>query len=124
MPSISCLRRTTEDILHAPEGKPILDVALSTTFVLLADDPGREVVIGTLIGPHLDRRPTADEFVSFDRPGVEANVQLRDGSDVAFVNFAPPLDTTVPQVFTFPPASVDRTATLGFGMLSLLPSSQ
>ncbi|MFP5370239.1 MAG: hypothetical protein ACLGI3_05765, partial [Actinomycetes bacterium] len=44
--------------------------------------------------------------------GTDAIIQLRDGSDLAFVNFAPPLDTTVPQTFEFAPAPVERQATL------------
>ncbi|MBI5280460.1 MAG: hypothetical protein HY858_02170 [Candidatus Solibacter usitatus] len=38
-----------ESILHAPERQPLLDVATRTTFILLADHPGREVVIGTFV---------------------------------------------------------------------------
>ena len=35
-----------------------------------------------------------------------------DGNDLAFINFAPPLDTTVPVTFTFEPADQDREAEL------------
>ncbi|MEO6224053.1 MAG: hypothetical protein ABIP90_12470 [Vicinamibacterales bacterium] len=38
-----------ESVLNAPGSKPILDVALTGGFRLLADDPPREVVIGTLV---------------------------------------------------------------------------
>ncbi|MBI5083010.1 MAG: hypothetical protein HZB13_00200 [Acidobacteria bacterium] len=38
-----------ESILHAPERQPLLEVATRTTFVLLAEHPGREVVIGTFV---------------------------------------------------------------------------
>ncbi len=41
-----------------------------------------------------------------------AEIILRDGLDLAFFNFAPPLDTTVPQTYNFLPASTDRTASL------------
>ncbi|MEM7167932.1 MAG: SdrD B-like domain-containing protein [Planctomycetota bacterium] len=37
-------------------------------------------------------------------------LQLADGQDLAFINFAPPLDTTVPQTFSFAPASYERIA--------------
>jgi hypothetical protein len=40
-----------ESIMNAPEGKPILDVALRGGFRLLADDPPREIVLGTIIIP-------------------------------------------------------------------------
>lgn len=44
--------------------------------------------------------------------GTKTTIAVRDGSDLAFVNFDPPLNTTVPQTFTFAPAPSDRTATL------------
>ena len=47
-----------------------------------------------------------------DDGGLPANVQLRDGQDLAFVNFDSPLDTTVPQTFAYVPATVDRTVDL------------
>ncbi|MCA8963026.1 MAG: hypothetical protein KDC38_21030, partial [Planctomycetes bacterium] len=42
-------------------------------------------------------------------PGV---VRVRDGLDLAFLPFRAPLDTTVPQTFTFAPAPFDRTGQL------------
>lgn len=46
------------DILSPPADRPILDVALSTTFFLLAEEPGREIVFGTLVSrPRELRRP-------------------------------------------------------------------
>ena len=53
-----------EDVLNAPEHLPILDVALSTGFVRLANEPERELVIGTtVIAPRSAATPrTADEF--------------------------------------------------------------
>jgi hypothetical protein len=53
-----------EDILNAPAHRSILDVALSTTFVSLAADTNREVVIGTtVIAPAGATGPrTPDEF--------------------------------------------------------------
>ena len=38
-----------ESILNAPGSRPLLDVALKTSFVLLADDAPREIVLGTRI---------------------------------------------------------------------------
>jgi len=38
-----------ENILNAPEGKPLLDVATQTTFVLLEEEAPRELVVGTVI---------------------------------------------------------------------------
>lgn len=44
--------------------------------------------------------------------GDDTVIALRDGSDLAFVNFAPPLNTTVPQTFEFAASPADRVATL------------
>lgn len=44
--------------------------------------------------------------------GSATALALRDGSDLAFRDFQPPLDTTVPQTFTFAPSDHDRTAQL------------
>jgi hypothetical protein len=51
---------------------PIFDIALATTFVLVADDRLYEIVVGTLLGdvPRFLRRPTATEYVTLDRPGL------------------------------------------------------
>jgi len=42
-------RSGPESIVNAPGSKPLLDVALKTSFVLLADDAPREIVVGTRI---------------------------------------------------------------------------
>src|SRR5688572_25442076 len=61
-----------EDILNAPERRPLLDVATRTSFITLADGP-REIVVGTVvIAPRGARaRPlNADEFAALAaRPG-------------------------------------------------------
>jgi|SRR5216684_2562395 len=52
--TIRCLGRCREreSILHAPDAKPILDVATGSGFRILADDPPRELVLGTRVAPH------------------------------------------------------------------------
>jgi hypothetical protein len=52
--TIRCLGRCREreSILHAPDAKPILDVATGSGFHILADDPPRELVFGTRVAPH------------------------------------------------------------------------
>jgi hypothetical protein len=61
-----------ENILNAPERRPLLDVATRTTFITLADSP-REIVVGTVViaPPNARARPVnADEFVALAaRPG-------------------------------------------------------
>jgi hypothetical protein len=44
-----CGRPGPESILNPPKEKPLLDVATQTTFVLLAAEPPRELVLGTVI---------------------------------------------------------------------------
>lgn len=39
------------NILNAPESAPLLDTALRGGFLLLAQQPGREIVIGAVLGP-------------------------------------------------------------------------
>jgi hypothetical protein len=57
--------------------------------------------------------------VVYDLPGHPAQLRLVDGNDIAFANFAPPKDTTVPQTFTFDPAPVDRVAKLSLVVTSI-----
>jgi len=44
--------------------------------------------------------------------GSSATIDVRDGCDLAFVNFAEPLKSTVAQTYVVAPAAVDRTANL------------
>ncbi len=59
-------------IMNPPENQPILDVATRTGFVKLADDPGRELVLGTLVAaprriPPSDRTP--EKWLALTDPG-------------------------------------------------------
>lgn len=70
-----------ESILNAPEKLPILDVATRTSFLLLAEKPGREIVVGTLVSAPRGWRPPA-------RPSPEGFRALRDpGFALAVMNF-------------------------------------
>jgi hypothetical protein len=42
-------QRGPESILNAPERQPILDVATRTTFLRLAEERAREIVVGTVV---------------------------------------------------------------------------
>ena len=53
----------------------------------------------------------AGVLVIFD-DGTVSDISIVDGSDLAFVNFASPLDTTVAQTLSFAPEPVDRVADL------------
>jgi hypothetical protein len=57
-------------------------------------------------------------IVIFD-DGSNAEIDLVDGQDLAFINFAPPLNATVAQTFTFAPEPVDRTANLSMFLSSV-----
>jgi hypothetical protein len=67
-------RRGPESILNAPERQPILDVATRTTFVVVANAPPRELVVGTVVAapPEARRtgRLTRDLFYRKLQPGV------------------------------------------------------
>jgi hypothetical protein len=67
-----CGRPGPEGILNAPADAPILDVATRTTFLTLADAPGREIVFGTvLIAPRGTERAvsTPEGFRAIRAPG-------------------------------------------------------
>lgn len=62
-----------ESILNAPEHQPILEVATRTSFLLLAEEPNREIVLGTVVvAPRGWRRiqcPTSEDFKALHEPG-------------------------------------------------------
>jgi hypothetical protein len=68
-----------QSILNAPPDRPILDVATASGFFVLAEEPGREIVLGTLvIVPEGPRRLTPEEFATLDRPGyAKAAINFR-----------------------------------------------
>src|SRR2546423_10333507 len=53
-----CGRPGPERLITAPEKKPLLQVATETTFASLADDPPRELVIGTVVAAPPGKRPS------------------------------------------------------------------
>jgi hypothetical protein len=65
------LARRAESIMAPSRQTPIHEIATRTTFVVLADDPGRELVTGTVLGRPWThgRRPELRDFVGWDRPG-------------------------------------------------------
>src|SRR5512147_2380112 len=66
-------RRGPESILNAPEHLPILEVATRSGFVVLAEEPEREIVVGAVVlaprPPHPRRRLVAGDFKDFREPG-------------------------------------------------------
>jgi hypothetical protein len=69
-----CGRPGPESIMNAPEDKPLLDVATQTSFIYLADEAPREIVVGTVISAPRDiQRPaklTPEMFRKAVLPGV------------------------------------------------------
>jgi hypothetical protein len=51
-------------------------------------------------------------FVIYDDEEKSADIQLRDGQDLAYIRFEDPLDHTEPQTFTFEASDEERTAKL------------
>src|SRR5215471_3702149 len=84
-----------ENILNPGKDAPILDVATRTTFISLADEPNREIVVGTLVGapsgwrPKTTGRPTPEDFKAVKAPGFAlATMNFRiedDGSGACIV---------------------------------------
>ena len=73
-------RTGPENILNAPETKPIIDVATSTTFARLFDQPPNELVVGTIV-----RAPPAS---ALDINTADAfRMKLPPGYAIAAMNF-------------------------------------
>jgi hypothetical protein len=71
-----------ESILNPSQDTPLLDVATKTSFLLLADDPNREIVVGTLVvappGWRPNNRPSPEDFKAIHQPGfVAATMNFR-----------------------------------------------
>ena len=68
-------RPASESILNPAKDQPLLDIATRTTFISLADEPEKEIVVGTLVGaprgwrPRSGTRPTPDDFKALHDPG-------------------------------------------------------
>jgi hypothetical protein len=58
-----------ESILAAPAHRPLLDVALHSGFLSLAEDQGHEVVVGTIVCCHGARVRDAAAFAAVSEPG-------------------------------------------------------
>ncbi len=62
-----------ESILDSPEHLPLLEVATRTSFLLLAEEPGHEIVIGTVVlappGWRAKADPTPKDFQDLHAPG-------------------------------------------------------
>jgi len=66
-------RSGPESILNAPENMPLLEVATRTSFLRLAEEPNREIVLGTVLaaprGWRPKKDPTPEDFKALRAPG-------------------------------------------------------
>jgi hypothetical protein len=62
-------------------------------------------------------------IVIFEK-GDKSDIQIKDGNDLAYFDFDPPLDTTVKQTFTFEPATINRKADLSMFFSSIFQEGQ
>jgi hypothetical protein len=103
-----CGQEGPENILNAPDQKPLLDVATETTFVLLDNDIPREIVVGSVIAaPRAERipgRPGPALFREALRPGVV----LATMNFVVTPNQAGSTVTTETRVYANTPAALRR----------------
>jgi len=77
-----------ESILNSPANMPLLEVATKTTFVILAEEPNQEIVVGTLVAaprgwrPRGERAPEAfKKLLDSQQPGfalAAMNFRLED----------------------------------------------
>jgi hypothetical protein len=81
-------RTGAESILNAPADKPLLDVAMRTSFMKLAEEPDRELVLGTLAaaskGTRLKKDPTPEDFKALRAPGfalAAMNFRIADAAN-------------------------------------------
>jgi hypothetical protein len=83
-----------ESILNPPPHLPVLDVAARTSFLVLAEEPDREIVLGTLVaaprGWRPSGKPTPDGFkaliVTTNTPGFASatmNFRIEDSGPTA-----------------------------------------
>ena len=78
-------RETKESILAPSPDDPILDVAMRSGFLLLAEQPAKEIVLGTVVCCRKASIKTVSDFVRLDGPGyakAAINFRLQDaGAD-------------------------------------------
>ncbi len=101
-------RQRPPSILNPPADRPILDVALASGFYRLAEEPGREIVLGrVVVAPERTRLATAEEFAALERPGyAKAAINFR----VAEIGGGWCLLTTETRIY-----ATDRSARRRFG---------
>ena len=78
-------RRGPESLLDAPSGVPMLDLATRTGFHLLADEPGREIVLGVALPISASAQESARAAVR--RSGKRPFINGVEGYATSVINF-------------------------------------
>jgi hypothetical protein len=97
-----------EDILNAPDQKPLLDVATETTFVFLADEAPREIVVGTVIAAPRAVRAAGKLTPELFRKNVPPGVVLATMNFVVAPSAGGSRVTTETRVYANGPAALRR----------------
>jgi hypothetical protein len=106
-------RSGRESVLNPPPGQPLLDVATRTDFIVLAEEPDREIVIGTLVGApkgwQVSGKGTPEKFKALREPGfvlAAMNFRLEDAEGEPGVTIV----TTETRVFATDSSALRRFA--------------
>lgn len=71
-----------ESIMNPPPGQPLLDVAARTSFILLAEEPNHEIVLGSLVAAPRGWRPAGERT-----PDRFKLLSTKPGFGLATINF-------------------------------------
>lgn len=100
-------RSGRESILNPTPGTPILQVAMRTGFVLLADDPNHEIALGAFVlappGFRLGRKVEPVDFINIRQPGFAMATMNFEIAEVASGRSALTTETRI--YATDPPAA-------------------
>lgn len=70
-------RAAPPSIMNAPENEPLLHLATRTSFRYLADDPPKEIVVGTIIVPPRAIVATMNFLITPDKDGALVSTETR-----------------------------------------------
>jgi hypothetical protein len=103
-----CGQDGPENILNAPDQKPLLDVATETTFVLLDNDVPREIVIGSVIAAPRAERTPGNPGPALFRKALPPGVILATMNFLVTPNQTGSTVTTETRVYANTPAALRR----------------
>src|SRR4051812_4835796 len=103
-----CGQAGPENILNAPDQKPLLDVATETTFLLLDDEGPREIVVGTVIAAPPAERAAGSLAAQLFRNNLKPGVVLATMNFVVAPSAGGPTVTTETRVYANSGAALRR----------------